>query len=255
MQDMFDGSNVAQEGFVMAGRNGQQHLSTYVPEELAEAFKEWARTTDGGTAAAIRRLIAEAVDGTRPGPGPGPGLHGASPAQVSIAPRGVGRGEQVGVRLKASERVALAEAAKAQGTSPANWIRSLALVHLAHRPQWNPAELEALRDLFRELRAISNQLKDIAHGVSTAVQAGESPHDDVTAVREAAERVRFEMRRVVAVMTGNFDYWGLPDADRPTAAPGVMKRLEAQVQAAKAERKGRPRRRPARFADGSQATR
>ena len=70
------------------------------------------------------RLVAQAVEQESQARG----LHSAS-REDAIAPRGVGRGEQVGVRLKATERQALAEAARAQGTSPANWIRSLALAH------------------------------------------------------------------------------------------------------------------------------
>ena len=215
----------------MAGRNGQEHLSTYVPDELAAAFKDWARKTDGGTAAALRRLIAKAVEDEPP------------------APRGVGRGEQVSVRLKPAERAALAEAADSRSTSPANWLRSLAIVHLTRRPQWNTAELDALRELFRELRAIGNNVNQVAHALNIATQTGLYPPGQGTAAREAAELVRLEMRRVVAVMTGNFAYWGLPDAERPSAAPGAIKQADAEARRAEAERKNRPRRRPVRFAD------
>lgn len=227
----------------MAARNGQELLSTWVPVELAEAFKALARQSDGGAAGALRRLVAQAVDQEKQGQG----LHGASPEEA-IAPRGVGRGEQVSVRLKAAERQALAKAARAQGTSPANWLRSLALVHLARRPQWNQDELEALRALFGELRAIGNNINQIAHALNTAAHTGMYPPEQGVAAQNAAERIRLEMRRVVAVITGNFDYWGLPDAERPTAAPGALKREEAQANATQAARKLRPRRRPTRFA-------
>ena len=84
----------------MGGRNGQELLSTWVPAEQAEAFKAQARVTDGGASAALRRLVAEAVGEKAP------------------APRGVGQGTQVGVRFKPAERLALAEAADAHGSSP-----------------------------------------------------------------------------------------------------------------------------------------
>jgi hypothetical protein len=213
----------------MSGRNGQELLSTWVSAEQAEAFKAQARVTDGGSSAALRRLVAEAVGEKAP------------------APRGVGWGTQVGVRFKPAERLALAEAAEAHGTSPANWLRSLALVHLAKRPQWNVAELDALRELAREVRAIGNNVNQIAHVMNMAVQTGEYPPQQGIAAREATELVRFELRRLAAVMTGNFDYWGLPDAERPTAALGAMERADAEAQAAEAKRKSRPRRRPAKF--------
>jgi hypothetical protein len=44
--------------------------------------------------------------------------------------------------------------------------------------------------------------------------------------------------------------WGLPEEDRPTAAPGAVERADAEAQAAEAARKHRPRKRPARFASG-----
>ena len=106
-----------------------------------------------------------------------------------------------------------------------------------------------MRELFRELRAIGNNVNQIAHALNAAAQTGQYLEPQGIAVREAAELVRFEMRRVVAIMTGNFAYWSLPDAERPTAAPGAVERADAEARAAETKRKARPRRRPARFAD------
>jgi len=59
-----------------------------------------------------------------------------------------------------------------------------------------------------------------------------------------------ELRRVVAVMTGNFDYWGLPTADRLEAAPGAIERTAAKAEAAEVRRRqGQRKRRAARFKD------
>ncbi|HYH37654.1 MAG TPA: hypothetical protein VD860_05490, partial [Azospirillum sp.] len=137
-----------------------------------------------------------------------------------------------------------------RGTSPANWLRSLALVHLMRRPEWTPAEIEALRDVFRELRAIGQTVGRMARALDSAAAAGVCPPQPGDAAHVAAERIRIEMRRVVAVMTGNFDYWGLPDAERPTAAPGAQARAGAEVRAAEARRRNRPRRRIARRGNG-----
>lgn len=221
----------------MAGRNGQRLLSTWVPEATAAAFHAQART-EGGASALLRRLVAETVD---------PGLHGAS--LDAIAPVGSGRGEQIGIRLKGEERRALNEAARARGTSPANWVRALAIVHLARKPQWNTAELSELREVFKELRRIGNNVNQIARALNVAQATGQYPPHQHRAVEAAAELIRYEMRRVVAVMTGNFDYWGLPDAERPSAAPGAVERHDAEAEAAAAQRRRRPRRRPAQFED------
>ena len=56
-------------------RNGQQLLRAWVPDELAERFKDVARQQAGGASAMLRRLIAEALGKTS-----------------GAAPRGQGRG-------------------------------------------------------------------------------------------------------------------------------------------------------------------
>ena len=229
----------------MAGRSGQTHLSTYVPEDIAQAFKVLARQTEGATSAALRRLIVEAVVDVKIKNG----LHCASLVNAHLAPRGAGFGRQIGFRLRPTERLALDQAARAAGTSPANWVRSLALVHLLRRPQWHPAEVDALRDLFRELRAIGNNVNQIAHALNIAVQTGQYPQEQGVAAEEAAKLVRSEMRRIVSVMTGNYAYWGLPDTERPIAVPGAVEQENAQARAAEKKRKRKLRRRPTRFTE------
>jgi uncharacterized protein YukE len=214
----------------MAGRNGQKMVGAYVDADLAERFAAWARQTEGGASAAMRRLIIEAIEGKPP-----------------AAPRGAGAGVQVGVRLKPAERTALAEAARHRSTTPANWLRSLAIVHLSRKPQWNAAEVEALRDLFREVRQIGNNVNQIARAMNVAVQSGVFPPHQHLAVAEAAEAVRAEMRRIVAVMSGNFDYWGHPLDERPTPLPGAVEAEDMRARRAEDQRKRRPRQRPARF--------
>ena len=173
-------------------------------------------------------------------------MDGKSPAP----PSGVGSGHQVGVRFKAAERALLAEVARSRATTPAGWLRSLALVHLTRRPQWNADEVEGLREVFKELRRIGNNVNQIARALNVAAQKGEYSLYQGEEARAASERVRSEMRRVVAIMTGNFDYWGLPDADRPTASPGAQERDdEATIQERRKLAK-LPKRQPARFREG-----
>lgn len=207
-------------------------VGTYVPLELAAKFKVWARTTQGGASAELRNLITNAMEG-----------------RSAMPPSGGAAGHQVMVRLKDAERLALLEAARLRGTTPANWLRSLAIAHLGRRPQWNPAEIDALRELFMEVRRIGNNVNQIARAMNTAAHTGEYPPYQGEAAREAADLLRVEMRRVVSVMTGNFDYWGLPDADRPTAAPGAEERDDQATEQERQRVARRPRRRPARFVD------
>ena len=214
----------------MPASRSQKLIGAYIERDDAERFETWARETDGGTSAALRRLIVVAIDG-RP------------PSQ----PKGVGTGKQVGVRLRPSELEALSSAAEARGCTPANWLRSLALVHLQRRPQWNTVEIEMLREVFRELRAIGNNVNQIARALNLAAISGLPSEMEGSAAKEAAERVQAEMRRVTAIITGNFDYWGLPDADRPSAAPGAIAREAGRVGAVRLRQRQPARKRPNRF--------
>ncbi len=181
-------------------------VGAYVDRDLASRFRSWARATDGGVSAALRRLLLKAVDGLEP-----------------VEPLG-SAGHRVTVRLKDAERLALLEAARSRQTTPANWLRSLAIGHLARRPQWNDAEVLELRAVFTELRRIGNNVNQIAYAVNAAALAGSCLTGQRDAALAAAETMRAEIRRVVAVMTGNFEYWGIPHTDEPQAAWGVLKR-------------------------------
>lgn len=214
---------------------GQKMVGAYVETGLAERFKIWARGTDGGASAALRRLIIQAVDDTDP----------ASPLGAAA--------RQIGVRLKDTERVALLRAAQVRQTTPANWLRSLAIAHLGHRPQWSDPEAIELRGIGMEVRRIGNNLNQLAKTMNEAALTGEYPAGQGEAAREGVELLRVELRRLMAIYTGNFDYWGLPDAERPTSSSGMQARELARQNADKAKRRLRPRRRPAVFADDERA--
>jgi len=206
-------------------------ISTHVDRGLADRFKAWARAKDGSVSAALRRILLDVVDGQKP-----------------QAPLGTS-GYRVSVRLKDAERFALLEAARARQTTPSVWLRCLAVVHLGRRPQWNDQEVAELREVFSELRRIGTNLNQVARALNVAVLSGEYPAGQGTAALEAADLVRSETRRVVAVMTGNFDYWGLPDADRPAARYGASVRDQDATEAERRKIRLRPRRRPSRFAE------
>jgi len=104
-----------------------------------------------------------------------------------------------------------------------------------------------LRDVFTELRRIGSNINQVAKALNVAAMSGEYPAEQGDAALAAAETVRRETRRVVAVMTGNFDYWGLPDAERPVAAYGAQVRDLDATEAERRKIRLRPRRRPARF--------
>lgn len=216
----------------MPRRPEQATLSTHVDRDLASRFQVFARDTDGGTSAALRRIVTEAVD-----------------AKPPSAPAGAGMGVQVGIRFKPAERALLAEAAIERATTPSNWVRSLVMIHLTRKPQWNAAEVNALREVARELASIGSNINQIARALNVAAHTGQYVPHQGTAAREAAETVRYEMRRVAAMITGNFDYWGCPMDERPEPAVDAEARDTAAAKAAERIRKGRPRRRPARFAD------
>ena len=207
---------------------GRKNIGVFVDRDVAERFETVARQTDGSVSAALRRMIGEAVDRSE---------------DVATLPA-TGPGKQVNIRLRDAERQALAVAARDRGMTPASWLRSLALVHLLRRPRWNGTELAALHELTSDIRAIGNRVNQIARALNVAVQTGEYPPYQGGAAREGAILVRHEMRRLVAIMDGNYAYWGLPDAERPRAAPGAMARAKADADIVEQQRRLRPRRRP-----------
>jgi hypothetical protein len=206
-------------------------IGTHVDRGVAERFKTLARATDGSVSAALRRILLDVVTGQQP--------------QMPLGTSGY----RVSVRLKDAERLALLAAARARQTTPSVWLRCLAVVHLGRRPQWNDQEVTELRAVFTELRRIGTNLNQIARALNVAAQTGEYPAGQGTAALEAADLVRSETRRVVGVMTGNFDYWGLPDADRPAPRYGALVRDQDATEAERRKIRLRPRRRPSRFAD------
>lgn len=210
----------------MAGRNGKQCVTFWLDEDVAASFKAAARISDGGTSQALARMVGEVVGGK---------------AAAAVVPRGSGQGAAVMVRLRGDERFALGRAADQRGTTPSNWLRSLALVHLMKRPEWSPTEREALREISRALSRIGVNVNQIAAAVNAAALIGECPPGQGEAAAQAVAMVGVETRRLGAAVTGNFDYWGLPTDEQPTAKRGAMARQEAKEAREKAERAGRLR--------------
>ena len=180
----------------MPGRNGQELLGTWVPAEVATKFKALARATQGGASAELRRLVTEAVDG-----------------QACPPPAGAA-GHKVMVRLKGAERTAVLEAARSRATTPANWLRSLALAHLSRQPQWNDQELQALREVFAEVRRIGNNINQIARALNVAAHTGEQPPGQGEAARDAVRELSRELKRVGGVVAANLQYWGVTQERR-----------------------------------------
>lgn len=217
----------------MAVRNGKENLAVWVPVDVAERFKAAARISDGGVAQALTRLVGEALGD-----------------QKAVTPKGAGQGKLVSVRFRNDERFALAQAAHARATTPANWVRSLALVHLMRRPEWNPDELAALRAISTELRRIGVNVNQIAHTLNAAALVGECPPGQGEAAARAVELVKIETRRLAAAVTGNFDYYGFPWDEIPKPARGALTRRNMKEEAEAASHKRKPKLRPKKFRDG-----
>lgn len=200
---------------------GKTLLNAYVDRDLADRFKAWARP-HGGVSAALRSVIEGAVAEHDPEPPPG------------------AAGFHVTVRLRERERELLLAAAQARGMPVAAYLRSLAVVHLAGRPQWSPDEAEALRDLGGELRRIGSNVNQIARALNVAVHKGEYPAGQGTEAKEAARLVRAELRRLLAIYTGNLERWG----QSGKGAEGAQRGLHAEAEAEEREGRVRAKRRP-----------
>jgi hypothetical protein len=208
---------------------GKTLLNAYVDCDLADRFKAWARP-HGGVSAALRSVIEGAVAKHEPEP----------PAGAA--------GFHVTVRLRERERELLIAAAQARGMPVAAYLRSLAVVHLAGRPQWSAAEAEALRELGGELRRIGNNVNQIARALNVAVHKGEYPAGQGTEAKEAARLVRAELRRLLAIYTDNLERWGQAAKDAEEIPRGLLARAEVKERERRVLAKRRPKpRRPSAF--------
>jgi hypothetical protein len=208
---------------------GKTLLNAYVDRDLADRFKAWARP-QGGVSAALRSVIEGAVVGHEPEPPPG------------------AAGFHVTVRLRERERELLLAAALARGMPVAAYLRSLAVAHLAGRPQWSPAEAEALRELGGEVRRIGNNVNQIARALNVAVHKGEYPAGQGAEAKEAARLVRAELRRLLAIYTGNLERWRLGGNGAEGAPRGVQAKAEAEEREGRARARRRPKpRNPSAF--------
>lgn len=219
--------------WVQAGmglRNGKERVAFWLAVDDAKRFKALARVTDGGASQALTRMVGALLED----------------ADVA-SPVGVGASKQVSVRFREDERAALAEAATSRETTPANWVRSLALVHLMRRPKWNRAELDEIREVAREARRIGANINQIARATNIAAQVGQCPPDAAREAKSAAEEMHAVTRRLAGILTGNFDYWGLPDEARPKPRRGGLAAANAREARAKLALKNKARNRPDKF--------
>jgi hypothetical protein len=208
---------------------GKTLLNAYVDRDLADRFKAWARP-HGGVSAALRSVIEGAVAEHNPEPSLG------------------AAGFHVTVRLRERERELLLAAAQARGMPVAAYLRSLAVVHLAGRPQWSPQEAEALRELGGELRRIGNNVNQIARALNFAVHKGEYPAGQGAEAKEAARLVRAELRRLLAIYTGNVERWGQGAKSTEEGPRGLLAEAEAEEREGRARVRRRPKpKRPSAF--------
>jgi hypothetical protein len=208
---------------------GKTLLNAYVDCDLADRFKAWARP-HGGVSAALRSVIEGAVAEHNPEPSPG------------------AAGFHVTVRLRERERELLLAAAQARGMPVAAYLRSLAVVHLAGRPQWSPQEAEVLRELGGELRRIGNNVNQIARALNVAVHKGEYPAGQGAEAKEAAKLVRAELRRLLAIYTGNVERWGHGAKITEEGPRGLFAAAEAEEREGRARARRRPKpKRPSAF--------
>lgn len=203
-------------------------IGAYVPAGLADRFKDFARQSDGSASACLRRLMKEAIGDTGGGAG-------ASSWYLGFTNR-------LTIRFKETEMLAVREAAKARGSNVTQWVRSLVLVFLTRRPQWSPAELKALQEIARDVRPIGNNINQVARALHTAIKNGRYPPHQGARAAKAAYDVSRNLRRLTAVITGDYDYWGVPEDARPKPWHGAKKAGRARRKVAKRLDKLKPRR-------------
>lgn len=151
-----------------------------------QAVAQANRTTE----ARLLRLLVDFFLKRNPRPAPADSGTDASPIGV--------KSERVTLRLTPVEYADLEERARAQGMSKGSYLAALFKAHARNQPQFNDAEMQALREATRELTAIGRNLNQIARALNTSLdQANRARALELETLQAQVERQRQAVKNLI----------------------------------------------------------
>jgi len=164
---------------------------------LKEALRAAAQRQELTESALLKRML-ELLLQTAPVPEP-----------ETVAAARPARHARLYVRLNTHDWAALRERAARRGMAPATYAANVLRAHLQGRAQLLNAELAAMKDSARELRAIGVNLNQIAQLANRDGRISGPTRDDLRAFLKVCTGLR---DHIAALLRANAKSWGAADA-------------------------------------------
>ena len=165
-----------------------------VSNELWARFEAFAAKSGTTRAAAIRRLMAAAVE---------------QPLLASYSEKVPRHPVSFTVRIDKQEQTALLNEAKSMGQSQSAWLSALVRRRLSNKPAFNRSEGTELAAIHAELRRVATGVSHMARAVDLSCSRGQTPPIEA----EHLEAVRIETRQQMAALRkaieGNLAFWSV----------------------------------------------
>lgn len=171
-------------------------ISTYVVPEVKSAFNAVVRAH--GTTES--KLLGSLVDFfLKRNPPPEQTRRGADASATGM------KSERVTLRLTPMEYAELEERARVQGMGKGSYLAALFKAQARNQPQFNGAEMQALREATRELTAIGRNLNQMARALNTSLDHADRARAlELEALQAQVER---ERQAVKALIKANLKAW------------------------------------------------
>ena len=167
--------------------NADQFIAARVSSETKAALRAAAERQHLSESALVKRMI-ELM------------LHTAAPSEVAAATSSERptRLARLYVRLTSGDWALLRERAAARCVAPATYASTVIGAHLRRAiPPLAKVELQALRQSVAQLRAIGNNLNQIAKASHSGGEIGAPSREDLFAILKVCEAFRDHIRRVI----------------------------------------------------------
>lgn len=117
------------------------------------------------------------------------------------------RDQQMKLTLTRSEKRAIDERASREGMRSSYWVIWLTRTHLTGQPQFNPNELDALREATRQLAAVGSNLNQVAHALNADLRHRDKLTDEL--IHQVAREVKSLRREIKAYVETAVNRWGV----------------------------------------------
>ena len=165
-------------------------------DELFQRFDVYAKRSDSPRTAAIRVLMAKAVQG---------------PFLASVYANAPRHQQQIVLRLSRREETELVKCASLMGLSRSGWVAGLVRRHISKAPTFSRPDQLGLSEIRGELRRIGAKLNHIGQSVDLAVNQGGHLEVDGQYFEDLSQEVREHIVALRKALEGNLAYWDAGD--------------------------------------------